>query len=89
MPSKGRKVPPATTIAGMYNLDAMWEAAGRPADKHPIDFVQSPQGRALLRDGLARGLEPNEILVTSNPAVQDVMDTIVAEWRAEQSPPSA
>jgi hypothetical protein len=60
-----------TVLAGMYHLEAMWEAAGSPSDRHPIDFVQSPQGRALIRDGLARGLLPNEILVTSDVAIQD------------------
>jgi hypothetical protein len=44
--AKGRKVPPPkpTVMAGVFNLEEMWEAAGRPADRHPIDFVQSPQG---------------------------------------------
>jgi hypothetical protein len=81
--ARGSNVPPPTVVAGMFNLEAMWEAAGRPAGKHPIDFIQSRQGRQLIRDGLARGLQPNEIIITENPAIQDVIDTIVAEWRAK------
>ena len=93
--TKGRKAPPPvaaprpTILAGMYHLEEIWRSAGSPPDKHPISFIQSPQGRALIRDGLDRGLLPQDLLVTDNVAIQDVFDAIVAEWHAQRQPPSA
>lgn len=65
----------------MINLDAMWEAAGRPKGKEPWHWLEN-EGKAFVFGKLNEGIGIGHIISTSDPKMQEVIDRVHTEWRA-------